>query len=96
MANERTLGELTLTDEGQHGLGLLIKRGDEAIGFIHAAADGGGYYARGVKPNRAYAGRSHHATEGDAIAAAVAARDAPEPDDSAEAIAAEIAAAKQG
>ena len=92
MAITREVGGLTLTDAGQRGLGELIARDGENIGFIHEGLQRGGYYARAVKPGRGYAQRTFHATEREAIAAAVAAHDAPEPDP-AEAIAAEIAAA---
>ena len=80
MAFTRQVGELTLTDKGQHGLGELITRNGEPVGFIHEGMEHGGYYARGVKAGRKYAERTFHATEREAIAAAVAAHDAPEPD----------------
>ena len=100
MAMTRTIGDLTLTDEGQHGFGERIDRNGEPIGFIHEGMVHGGYYARAIKPRDSkgkgvYCATTFHATEREAIAAAVAAHDAPEPDPAdAESAAAEIAAAK--
>lgn len=80
MAMTREVGELTLTDAGQHGFGERIDRSGEPIGFIHEGMVHGGYYARAIKGKGVYCERTFHATEREAIAAAVAAHDAPEPD----------------